>query len=168
MILLLIFVLKFSHRHPPHQYQQEIWVRLKLRLNLYVSEGFTNMHINIQWYTGFKRILKSLKGVCVNNCHDDNVKDLDKEQLMTIIMQTDICMVLINDMVKKNYYDDDKFSCVISDLLCKGTPPEKKNVFFRALPKLPPPPISGNLYIFFRTSKPMTEKTPIIIMTVQW
>ena len=118
MILLLIFVLKFSHRHPPHQYQQEIWVRLKLRLNLYVSEGFTNMHINIQWYTGFKRILKSLKGVCVNNCHDDNVKDLDKEQLMTIIMQTDICMVLINDMVKKNYYDDDKFSCVISDLLC--------------------------------------------------
>lgn len=26
-------------------------------------------------------------------------------------------MVLINDMVKKNYYDDDKFSCVISDLL---------------------------------------------------
>ena len=84
---------------------------------MYVSEGFTNMHINIQWYTGFKRILKSLKGVCVNNCHDDNVKDLDKEQLMTIIMQTDICMVLINDMVKKNYYDDDKFSCVISDLL---------------------------------------------------
>ena len=49
---------------------------------------------------------------------NDNVKDLDKEQLMTIIMQTDICMVLINDMVKKNYYDDDKFSCVISDLLC--------------------------------------------------
>ena len=38
----------------------------------------------------------------------------------------------------------------------KGTPPEKKNVFFRALPELPfppPPLLSGNLYIFFGCHK---------------
>ena len=38
----------------------------------------------------------------------------------------------------------------------KGTPPEKKNVFFRALPELPlppPPPLSGHLYIFFGRQK---------------
>ena len=38
----------------------------------------------------------------------------------------------------------------------KGTPPEKKNIFFRALPELPLPPlppISGNLYLFFGRQK---------------
>ena len=39
----------------------------------------------------------------------------------------------------------------------KGRPPKKKNVYFRALPKLalppPTPPNSGNLVLFFRTSK---------------
>ena len=38
----------------------------------------------------------------------------------------------------------------------KGTPPPKnktKNVFFRPLPKLPPPPNSGKLYNFFGRHK---------------
>ena len=38
----------------------------------------------------------------------------------------------------------------------KGTPPEKKNVFFRALPKLPlpaPSPHFGQLVPLFQTSK---------------
>ena len=38
----------------------------------------------------------------------------------------------------------------------QGRPPIKKNVYFRALPKLPPPPPplnSGNLVLSFRTSK---------------
>ena len=35
-----------------------------------------------------------------------------------------------------------------------GRPPKKKNVYFRALPKLaPPPPLSSSLVLFFQTSK---------------
>ena len=47
----------------------------------------------------------------------------------------------------------------------KGRPPTKKNYYFRALPELAPPLHalnSGNLVLFFRTSKQhiarMTEK----------
>ena len=52
-------------------------------------------------------------------------------------------MVRINDCLHHN--------------LAKGRPPTKKNYYFRALPKLAPPPPhalnSGNLVLFFRTSK---------------
>ena len=48
--------------------------------------------------------------------------------------------------------------CQLPELvnITKGRLPIKKNVYFRALPKLalPPPPLnSGNLVLFFRTSK---------------
>ena len=49
-----------------------------------------------------------------------------------------------------NEHDADDFGN--DDDGSKGTPPEKKNVFFWALPELPlppPHPLSGNLYIFF-------------------
>ena len=44
----------------------------------------------------------------------------------------------------------------------KGTPPPKnktKNVFFRPLPKLPPPPNSGKLYNFFGRLKNVLAQT---------
>ena len=47
-------------------------------------------------------------------------------------------------------------SKIVLSLQHKGTPHVKKNVFFRALPKLPLPPpplLSGNLYIFFSRHK---------------
>ena len=46
------------------------------------------------------------------------------------------------------------FFMAANTAVTKGTPHVKKNVFFWALPKLPPPPLlSGNLYIFFGRHK---------------
>ena len=49
-------------------------------------------------------------------------------------------------------------SMLSDDNASKGTPPAKKNVFFRALPEFPKPPPphdpnSGNLVLFFRRQK---------------
>ena len=58
-------------------------------------------------------------------------------------------------MQNRNQYSGKEIKILHNDKIREHAT-EKKNVFFRALPEspLPPPPlVSGNLYLFFRTSK---------------